>query len=136
MLRPTFFAHEHDKQAFCENDDFLIMGRDLLVASVVKQRQRLREVYLPDNDEGWYCFYSGRWYSGGQTLVLDASLERLPVLEYPCHGDWAMWIRQQTITGNCGCSRPRLVGGLQGCCLKTMGEKATVGSRITRCGSI
>ncbi|SUB81340.1 Alpha-xylosidase [Pragia fontium] len=79
MLRPMFLDHEHDEKTFAESDDFLI-GKDLLVASVVEQGQREREVYLPDNQNGWYCFYSGQWYSGGQTITVPAPLERLPLL--------------------------------------------------------
>lgn len=79
MLRPTFLDHEHDSRTFRENDDFLI-GRDLLVASVVEEGQRARAVYLPQNEHGWYDFHSGQWYCGGQTIVLDAPLERLPLL--------------------------------------------------------
>ncbi|VDR28778.1 alpha-glucosidase [Raoultella terrigena] len=37
MLRPTFLDHQHDPQTFEECDDFLL-GRDLLVASVVETR--------------------------------------------------------------------------------------------------
>lgn len=36
MLRPTFLDHQHDAQTFAECDDFLL-GRDLLVASVVER---------------------------------------------------------------------------------------------------
>ncbi|WP_127957877.1 TIM-barrel domain-containing protein [Serratia microhaemolytica] len=79
MLRPTFLDHQHDQHTFRECDDFLI-GRDLLVASVVEPGARKRDVYLPDNGEGWYCFYSGQWFSGGQTITLEAPLERLPLL--------------------------------------------------------
>ncbi|EKN3951487.1 glycoside hydrolase family 31 protein [Yersinia enterocolitica] len=79
MLRPTFLDHEHDSCTFKENDDFML-GRDLLVASVVEPGQRQRQIYLPDNHVGWYCFHTGQWYSGGQTIVLDAPLERLPLL--------------------------------------------------------
>ena len=39
MLRPTFLDHEHDAQTFEECDEFLL-GRDLLVASVVEAGQR------------------------------------------------------------------------------------------------
>lgn len=55
MLRPTFLDHEHDAQTFEECDDFLL-GRDLLVASVVEAGQRERRVWLPDNETGWYDF--------------------------------------------------------------------------------
>lgn len=79
MLRPTFLDHEQDAKTFAETDDFMI-GRDLLVASVVEPNQRERQVYLPDNGSGWYCFYSGQWFSGGQQITLPAPLERLPLL--------------------------------------------------------
>lgn len=79
MLRPTFLDHEHDAKTFDECDDFML-GRDLLVASVVEEGQREREVWLPENGAGWYDYYTGQWYSGGQTIVVDAPLERLPLL--------------------------------------------------------
>ncbi|PHI32327.1 glycoside hydrolase family 31 protein [Budvicia aquatica] len=79
MIRPTFLDHEHDVNTFSETDDFLI-GRDLLVASVVEEGQRERSVYLPANQTGWYCFYTGEWFTGGQTIVVPAPLERLPLL--------------------------------------------------------
>ena len=79
MLRPTFLDHEHDPQTFAECDDFLL-GRDLLVASVVEPGARQRRVWLPANQDGWYDFYSHQWYAGGQWIVLDAPLEKLPLL--------------------------------------------------------
>ncbi|GLR10476.1 alpha-glucosidase [Mixta theicola] len=79
LLRPTFLDHEHDAQTWQETDDFLL-GRDLLVASVVEPEQRQRAVWLPDNGTGWYCYWSGQWYGGGQWITLDAPLERLPLL--------------------------------------------------------
>ncbi|ASY77473.1 glycoside hydrolase family 31 protein [Pectobacterium polaris] len=79
MLRPMFLDHEQDSATLEETDDFML-GRDILVASVVEQGQRQRTVYLPANTSGWYDFHSGQWFSGGQTVVLDAPLERLPLL--------------------------------------------------------
>lgn len=78
MLRPTFLDHEHDLNTFEETDDFLL-GKDLLVASVVEPEQRERCVYLPENETGWYDFYSGTWFNGGQTITTDAPLEKLPL---------------------------------------------------------
>ncbi|WEP50930.1 glycoside hydrolase family 31 protein [Cronobacter dublinensis subsp. beijingensis] len=79
MLRPTFLDHEHDAQTFRECDEFML-GRDLLVASVVEPGARTRMLWLPANDHGWYDFHTGSWYAGGQQVTLDAPLERLPLL--------------------------------------------------------
>lgn len=79
MLRPTFLDHEHDANTLVENDDYLL-GKNLLVASVVEEGQRERDVYLPDNTHGWYDFYSEKWFSAGQTVTLDAPLETIPLL--------------------------------------------------------
>ncbi len=62
-----------------ECDDFLL-GRDLLVASVVEPGARQRQLWLPDNQDGWYDFYSHQWFAGGQWVTLDAPLEKLPLL--------------------------------------------------------
>lgn len=79
MLRPTFLDHEQDTNTYAENDDYLL-GKDLLVASVVEEGQRERAVYLPQNSQGWYDFYDHQYYQGGQTVTLDAPLERIPLL--------------------------------------------------------
>ena len=79
ILRPTFLDHEHDRQTFEENDEFLL-GRDILVASVVEQGAREREVWLPVNETGWCDWHTGDWHEGGQYVSLDAPLERLPLL--------------------------------------------------------
>ncbi|OBW95435.1 glycoside hydrolase family 31 protein [Gallibacterium salpingitidis] len=78
MLRPTFLDYEEDVKTFEENDDYLL-GRDLLVASVVEPSQRERKVYLPANKTGWYDFYTQEWYSGGQDIIVPAPLERIPL---------------------------------------------------------
>ncbi|CSF98505.1 glucosidase [Shigella sonnei] len=51
-----------------------------MVASVVEQGERQRRVWLPDNETGWYDFYNGEWFSGGQWITLDAPLEKLPLM--------------------------------------------------------
>lgn len=79
MLRPTFLDHESDENTFAETDDFLI-GKDILVASVVEPGARTRDVYLPDNTTGWYDYDTHQWYAGDQTITLAAPLECLPLL--------------------------------------------------------
>jgi alpha-glucosidase len=78
ILRPTFLDHETDASTFAETDDFML-GRDLLVASVVEPGQCLRDVYLPENQSGWYDYYTGDWFCGGQTIRVPAPLEKLPL---------------------------------------------------------
>ncbi len=78
MLRPTFLDHENDINTFVESDDYLL-GKDLLVASVVEQGQRERDVYLPQNNVGWYDFYNHAYHKGGQTITTEAPLEKIPL---------------------------------------------------------
>ncbi len=78
MLRPTFLDHENDLNTYVETDDYLF-GQDLLVASVVEKGQRERQVYLPQNNLGWYDFYAQTFYAGGQTINVGAPLERTPL---------------------------------------------------------
>ncbi len=78
MLRPTFLDHENDANTYAETDDYLF-GKDLLIASVVEKGQRQREVYLPQNNAGWYDFYSQTYYEAGQTIHVGAPLERIPL---------------------------------------------------------
>lgn len=79
IIRPTFLDHEHDLHTFEENDEFLL-GRDILVASVVEEGARERKVWLPTNTTGWCDWQTGAWFEGGQYIHLDAPLDRLPLL--------------------------------------------------------
>jgi alpha-glucosidase (family GH31 glycosyl hydrolase) len=45
-------------------------GRDLLVASVVEPGARQREVWLPDNQAGWYDFYSIAFGEGLRVVLM------------------------------------------------------------------
>ncbi len=79
MLRPTFLDHEQDAQTFAECDEFML-GRDILVASVVEPGARERTLWLPDNQAGWYDFCTGEWFAGSQWVTRPAPLETLPLL--------------------------------------------------------
>ena len=78
MLRPTFLDHEHDARCFEPTDDFFL-GRDLLVASVVEEGATERRIYLPDNGAGFYDFWSGTHYAGGQEITVPVTLESIPL---------------------------------------------------------
>ncbi|MBV8900486.1 MAG: alpha-glucosidase [Verrucomicrobia bacterium] len=78
LVRPTFLDFPDDERCYQENDDMLV-GANLLVAAVVEPGQRAREVYLPTGC-GWYDFWTGAYFPGGQEIVLPAPRDRPPLL--------------------------------------------------------
>jgi hypothetical protein len=76
MVRPLFFHDPHDP-ALADRDDAYLLGRDLLVAPVVEDGQRQRSVYLPRGY--WVDAWTDSVYQGGQTIIADAPLDRLPL---------------------------------------------------------
>jgi alpha-D-xyloside xylohydrolase len=58
-------------------DDTYMFGDHLLIAPVVERGQREREVILPPGE--WFDWWSGEAYNGGQTITVDAPLDRLPL---------------------------------------------------------
>lgn len=78
MLRPLFLDHETDAGAFDAEDSFLL-GRDLLVATVVEPGATRRRVYLPRNATGWCDFVTGAWHPPGTALEVPVSLATIPL---------------------------------------------------------
>jgi alpha-glucosidase len=76
-LRPLWFEYPQDVDAALIDDEYLV-GRDLLVAPVVVQHQRLRKVYFPKGS-AWIDWWSGARYAGGRSVAVDAPLDRLPL---------------------------------------------------------
>jgi len=78
ILTPTLYYFEHDKRTFMENDDFLV-GEHLLVCNVVEKGATKREVYLPENNKGWYDVNNHKYYKGGTNIIVDAPLNKIPL---------------------------------------------------------
>jgi alpha-glucosidase len=78
VLRPTVYHFQNDAQCHQESFDFLV-GSSVLVASVFEPGDQQRCVYLP-RGTGWYDWHTGDYYAGGQTITLDAPLDRIPLL--------------------------------------------------------
>lgn len=72
MIRPTYHDFPNDPQCWEENDDFLL-GRELLVASVVEPGATSRRLWLPSGT-AWIDVWTGARHEGGQWLTLDAPL--------------------------------------------------------------
>lgn len=58
--------------------DQYMFGPSLLVNPVYEKGAQSRSVYLPAGN-GWYDFYSGKYYDGGRRINAAAPLERMPL---------------------------------------------------------
>ena len=54
-----------------------MFGRDLLLAPVLQEAERVREVYLPKGE--WFDFWTGRRYDGGSNARIPVTLESIPI---------------------------------------------------------
>lgn len=73
IVSPTFLNFENDEMTFKENDDFML-GKDILVCSVIEQGATTRKVYLPQNEQGWVEFKTNKHYAGGQEVEIEFGL--------------------------------------------------------------
>lgn len=78
IIRPTWHDFPEDAQCLEENDDMLL-GADLLVASVVEPGQARRSVWLPGTG-GWYEVHTARHFDAGRSVTLEAPLDGPPPL--------------------------------------------------------
>lgn len=76
LLRPLLWQHQDDPVAAGISDQFLL-GRNLLVAPVLRQGAVARSVYLPAGE--WFDFWSGERLVGGRHVIAPAPIEVLPL---------------------------------------------------------
>jgi alpha-D-xyloside xylohydrolase len=77
ILRGLVMDFNNDKQVHTISDQYMF-GPSLLVNPVYEYKARTRSVYLPSGC-GWYDFYTGNYYEGGQTVQAEAPLQRIPL---------------------------------------------------------
>ena len=77
IMRPLFFDFHQDEQAYLVEDQFMF-GPDLLVAPVLLEGARDREVYLPAGAT-WKDPWTEEVYAGGRWLSVSAPLHRIPL---------------------------------------------------------
>lgn len=77
LMRPLFFDFMDDENCGAVDDAFLF-GPEVLVAPVLYEGAREREVYLPAGTS-WMDAWSGQVFAGGQWVRAAAPLERIPV---------------------------------------------------------
>lgn len=74
VVRPLFFYYD-EPEAYDECYEYLL-GRDILVAPVIKSNTNNRTVYLPNDN--WVHLWSGKEYKGG-TYDISAPIGEIPV---------------------------------------------------------
>lgn len=84
-MRPLFYDFPEDTACW-ETENEYLFGDELLIAPVLYEKQRQREVYLPKGTE-WMDIRTKERYEGGQTILAEAPLETIPVF---CRGGFTV----------------------------------------------
>ena len=77
LMRALVMDFNGDRQVLNIKDQWMF-GPALMACPVGYYKARNRSVYFP-KQTGWYDLYTGEHIQGGQTLIVDAPLERMPV---------------------------------------------------------
>lgn len=79
VMRSLAMEFPNDPETFGIEDAYMF-GDDYLCAPVLQYGARSRKVYLPKGTD-WACNWTGSRYTGGQWIVADAPIERMPVFK-------------------------------------------------------
>lgn len=77
IVRPLFLVDPKSPAAWTNWWTYLY-GSDLLVSPIWEKGKRTQEVYLPTGGK-WRDAWSGKVYSGGQTITVNAELHQIPL---------------------------------------------------------
>ena len=77
IMRPLVMDFRADPKAQLVGDEFMY-GPAFLVAPVTEAKATHRDVYLPTGTD-WIDFWTGKKYTGGQTVSTAAPLDRIPL---------------------------------------------------------
>jgi alpha-D-xyloside xylohydrolase len=78
MMRPFVMDFPQDFTAREIADEYMF-GPAFLVAPVTTYQARIRQVYLPQNDAGWYDFWTGAQTAGGKSIEAAAPYDAMPL---------------------------------------------------------
>jgi alpha-D-xyloside xylohydrolase len=76
-MRLLAFDFSADSLVYNINDEFMY-GPSFLVSPVTSAGAESRSVYLPGTTK-WTDFWSGKIYTGGQSIIADAPLDKIPL---------------------------------------------------------
>jgi alpha-D-xyloside xylohydrolase len=77
IMRPLVMDFPNDENAIKQQNEFMF-GKNFLTVPVTEPNVKELNVYLPKSC-GWYDFWTGKKYEGGQTINTDAPLDRIPI---------------------------------------------------------
>jgi alpha-D-xyloside xylohydrolase len=77
VMRGLVMDFTDDSNVYDIKDQYMF-GPSMLVNPVYEYKARSRKLYLPES-EGWYDFYTGEYFKGGQTIDADAPLSKMPL---------------------------------------------------------
>jgi len=77
VIRPLFYDYSHDSRAW-EIEDQYMFGPDYLVAPILYEGQKERELYLPAG-ANWSNSWTGETFEGGSTTLVRAPLDQIPI---------------------------------------------------------
>ena len=77
VMRPLFY-HYDERQAYTDKTEYLL-GRDVLVAPILKEGTASRTVYLPKDEAEWVHVFTGKTYEGGHHPTIEAPVGQPPV---------------------------------------------------------
>jgi alpha-D-xyloside xylohydrolase len=78
MMRPLMMDFRYDTKVH-DIDDQYMFGPSFMVCPVTAPDVKSRPVYLPECEGGWYDFWTGRHFPGGQAVEAFTDLETLPL---------------------------------------------------------
>jgi alpha-glucosidase len=76
IMRPLLWHYQNDPVASACGDEFLL-GRNILVAPMIRPGAVARSVYLPN--DMWCDFWTGEMHQGGRHITVEAPLDTLPL---------------------------------------------------------
>lgn len=77
IIRSLVLEYQNDSNVYHIDDQYLF-GNNFMVAPVVEKGQKSRAIYLPEGT--WFDFWTGKKYTGKQTIDYAAALDQLPLL--------------------------------------------------------
>lgn len=77
-MRPLFFDFPSDEHTW-KIEDAYMFGSELLVAPILFENRRFRDVCLP-TETNWENAWTGESFTGGQTISVDAPIEKIPLV--------------------------------------------------------